>query len=501
MSTSRDELDRSLVHGIAWTSAVTWFSQLLSWGSTFFVAHHLATTDYGLVGSAGIYLGVVAMVSEFGLGAAVVRFRSLSRNEVGQFNMLSVMLGIGAMLLSWVMTIPVSRFLDEPRLPPVMGLMSLAFLISSFRVVPQAVLQRDKRFRRLALMEGTQSICMATASITMAALGFGYWTLAIAPIIGTTVYMVLAVSANPLPFRRPKLESIREPFAFSRQTIFTRFAWFGYSNADFFVISKMLGQAAMGTYFLGWTVAGMAVEKITALVGRVTPSFFSTLQNDLPALRRYLKFITEGLALLTFPVCVGLALVADDLVLMIGPQWESAGFAVMMLAIVATVRSIDPLVQQVLAAIGQTQINLENALVTVCVLPPTFIFAAGGWGVDGVAVAWLVAGPLLFSRLLFRALRRIEMPAAEYFSALWPAVSACLAMSAGVIAVKRAEIGGGSLYLSVIVQILTGVVCYVGTLLLLHRERVLKLAGVIRVLRSPNPKLVETASAVPPVTA
>jgi PST family polysaccharide transporter len=313
--------------------------------------------------------------------------------------------------------------------------------------------------------------------------------------------MLLVVIANPLPFRRPKLDSIREPFAFSRQTIFTRFAWFGYSNADFFVISKMLGKAAMGTYVLGWTVAGTAVEKVTALVGRVTPSFFSTLQDDLPALRRYLVLITEGLALLTFPVCVGLALLAHEIVIIIGPQWEAARFSVMVLAILATVRSIDPLVQQVLAAIGETRVNLENAIVTVCILPLGFILAAGGWGINGVAVAWLVLGPLLFGRLLFRALRRIGLPAREYFGALWPAVSGCLVMSVGVMAVKRALMGGGSLYGSVIVQILTGVVCYAGTLLLLHRGRVLKLRGVLSVLRAPNPGLADTAPTVPPVTA
>jgi O-antigen/teichoic acid export membrane protein len=301
MTTNRDDLDRSLVHGIAWTSAVTWFSQILSWASTIYVAHRLGTAAYGLVGSAAIYIAVVAMISEFGLGAAVIRFQSLNRDEVAQFNSLSVMLGITAMLLALAAAIPVGWFLKQPDLPPVMAVMSLAFIISAFRVVPQAVMQRQMRFRRLALMEGTASICAATANITMAALNVGYWTLALGPMIGATVYMILVVSANPLPFRRPNLVAIREPFEFSRQTILTRFAWFGYSNADFFIVSKVLGGDAMGTYYMGWTIAGMAVEKITALVGRVTPAFFSTLQDDLPTLRRYLLGITEALSLLTFP--------------------------------------------------------------------------------------------------------------------------------------------------------------------------------------------------------
>jgi PST family polysaccharide transporter len=497
---TREDLDRSLVHGIAWTSAMTWFSQLLSWVATFYVASRLETADYGLVGTAAIYIGVVAMISEFGLGSAVVRFQSLTRDTIGQFNSLSVMLGVTAMLISWAVAVPVGKFLEEPHLPQVMVVMSAAFLISSFRVVPQAVMQREMRFRRLAIMEGTQSLCMATANITFATLGFGYWTLALGPLTGSTVFMILVLIANPLPFRRPRMDSIREPFEYSRQTILTRFAWFGYSNADFFIVSKVLGRHAMGTYVMGWTIAGMGVEKITALIWRVTPAFFASIQEDLAEVRRYLVIITEGLALLTFPVCVGLALVADELMLAIGPQWESAAFPLRVLALLAIPRSIDPLVQQVLSAIGEAKMNLENGIVTVCVLPPAFFFAAGGWGISGVAVAWLILGPLLFGRLLRKALRRIDMPARAYFGALWPAISGCLIMAVAVMAVNRWGVAGMSLHTSLAVQVATGALTYAGTLLLLHRDRVMRLRTIIAVLRSRKPA-VETVAAVAPPTA
>jgi O-antigen/teichoic acid export membrane protein len=303
------------------------------------------------------------------------------------------------------------------------------------------------------------------------------------------------VIANPLPFRRPHLASIREPFEFSRQTILTRFAWFGYSNADFFVVGRVLGKHAMGWYIMGWTIAGMGVEKITTLVGRVTPSFFSSIQHDLAEIRRYLLIVTEGLALATFPVCVGLALVADDLMRAIGPQWDGAVFPLRILALLALARSIDPLIQQVLSAIGEAKMNLENAVVTVCVIPLAFVFAAGGWGINGVAVAWLILGPLLFSRLWFKAFRRIELPPHQYFGALWPAVSGCLVMSIAVIAVNRSAIAGTSVYTSLTVQVVTGVLTYAATLLLLHRDRVLKLRKVITVLRSKKAVTIEA----PPV--
>src|SRR2546422_1742436 len=77
------ELDRSLIHGIAWTGGAKWASQLLTWASTLIVARLLTPEDYGLVGMAWVYLGVITLLSEFGLGTTVVTLRDLgeSRSE------------------------------------------------------------------------------------------------------------------------------------------------------------------------------------------------------------------------------------------------------------------------------------------------------------------------------------------------------------------------------------------------------------------------------------
>jgi hypothetical protein len=172
-----------------------------------------------------------------------------------------------------------------------------------------------------------------------------------------------------------------------------------------------------------------------------------------------------------------------------------------MLALLAVARSIDPLIQQALAAIGEARMNLQNAIMTVCILPVAFFFAAGGWGINGVAVAWLLLGPLLFSRLLFRALRRIELPRRQYFAALWPAVSGCLVMSIAVIAVQRSGVASRSLYFSLAVQVATGAVTYVAALFVLHRNRLVQLRNIIAVLRSRKAVAGQPAPPVPAPTA
>jgi PST family polysaccharide transporter len=362
--------------------------------------------------------------------------------------------------------------------------MSSTFVISAFRVVPHALLQKQLQFRKLAVIEGTQSIVGACSTLTLAVLGFGYWALALGFVISATVYASLVVIQNPTGFRRPRLVSIRQPLTFSSHMLLSRFAWYAYSNADFAVIGRVLGEAALGAYTLGWTLSGMTVEKITAVIGRVTPAFFSRVQNDLAALRRYLLLLTEGLALVTFPACIGLALIANEFVrVALGDRWIAAILPMQLLAVLATMRSVQPLIAQVLFAIGKSQLPMRNSIQTALVLPFCF-FLASRWGISGVAAAWLIIGPLMFSPLLLRTLRLIELPAREYFKSLWPAISGCLVMACAVLSVDRVFLGGAPASVSLIVEIFVGALAYAATLFTFHRARITTLRGMLRTLRA-----------------
>src|SRR5271166_2395619 len=100
------ELDRHLVRGLAWTGGVKWGSQVVTWASTLIVARLLRPEDYGIVGMAAVYLGLITLISEFGVGTAVVTLRELTADQTAQLNSLSLMLGLGGFLVSCAVAFP-----------------------------------------------------------------------------------------------------------------------------------------------------------------------------------------------------------------------------------------------------------------------------------------------------------------------------------------------------------------------------------------------------------
>src|SRR4051812_18476139 len=98
----RASLDRSFVRGVAWTGAIKWVTQIGAWLSTFAVARVLMPEDYGLVGMAAVYLGLLTMLSEAGLGTTIIAMRDVAGRRLEQMHTLSSIVGLLGFLISWV---------------------------------------------------------------------------------------------------------------------------------------------------------------------------------------------------------------------------------------------------------------------------------------------------------------------------------------------------------------------------------------------------------------
>jgi PST family polysaccharide transporter len=477
-------LDRALIRGIAWTGAVKWGSQLIAWLATLVVARTLTPGDYGLYAMAAMFLGLVALLSEFGIGTSVVMLRDLTDDQVAQINTLAVGLGIAAIMVSCAIAIPLSRFFAAPQLPALVVGLSAAFVITAFRVVPYSLLQKELRFKWIAFVDGTQSLVTSIGMVAFALYGFAYWTFVVGALLGATVSTTLVLLARRHRFAWPRREPLRRVITFSRQYVVSGLAFYVSSSADLFVAGKMLGHVTLGVYSFASTLATMLPDKIAALMTSVTPSIFSSVQTQSAALRRYLLSLTEGIALVTFPAALGLAFVADDLVTAaLGDKWRGIVAPLRILATYAAFRSIAPLPVTVLTAIGEMRFLMWNQILAALLLPAAF-YVGSRWGAVGIALAWAVAHPFLRVLIYRRVFRRIDLPARHYFAVLSPAIGGSLLMLLVISTVSRALPAAAPPFARLGVQVVTGIVVYSLAILALQRHRIGVVRQTWRLLRS-----------------
>lgn len=471
-SASSTALDRSFARGIAWLGSVRWIVQLITWGTTIVVARILTPEDYGLLSMGAVLLAFITLFSESGIGTTVVTARDITTQQIAQLNAAGAIMGLLSFAVACLLAVPVARFYGEPALAPVVAVTSLTLVVAAFRIIPNALLQRELRFERLAVINGAQGLLQAFLTIILATLGFRYWSLVLGGLMGAVFASIATVASRPFAFSRPRWDTLRPMFPFTRNVFLSRLFWYSYQNSDFIVAGKRLGREALGGYGYAWTLASIPVDKITAIVGGVTPSMFAAVQHDIPALRRYFLLVVEGLAVVAFPLTIGIALVAGDLVpVVFGERWRFMTLPLQVLAAYASVRTIAPPASQVLLVTGDTRFQMyQNALAAV--LFPVAFYVGSRWGVVGIAVAWIIVHPLVvYLPLHARALRRLELPVLGYLRALWPAVSGCLLMAAAVELVRFTAPRTTTEGVLLTIEVLVGAIAYSGCLFLFHRAR------------------------------
>src|SRR5689334_16609867 len=135
------KLQSELARGVKWVAGAKLASQLLTWGVTIFVMRLLAPADYGLMAMCTVALGLLGMFGEAGLGPALVQRKEVSEQDFRQAMGVVWVVNIVLFLLSNALAPLLAVFYKEPRLQPIMHVLSLQFLILPLCTFPDVQLQ------------------------------------------------------------------------------------------------------------------------------------------------------------------------------------------------------------------------------------------------------------------------------------------------------------------------------------------------------------------------
>ena len=464
-------MDRSLVGSLAWKAAGDWISQVFAWASLLIVVRLLTPADFGLVGMSVILLPYLRYIGEFGVPRVIVNFPDLTEDQIAQLNTFSLLLGFICFGLSIALAHPLALFFHAPKLAPVVIVTCSSLIPWGFRSVSEGLLNKEMAFRQLSVFDAINAIVAAAITLGMAYFGYGYWALVWGNVLATVIRTILVIRARPYRYAWPQFSAIREHLLFGWHVLVSLVALNSYQRLDNMTVGRVLGQTALGYYGMAWVLANVPLEKVTSLVTTVVPSYLAVVQKQPAELRRYVRTLTEAMALLTFPATVGLGLVARELIpLALGPKWDGVILPLEILSIYAAFRSIVALLSKVLVAVGNPRFVMWNDLFALVLLPIAF-YIGSRWGTAGVAWGWVAAYPLVAVPLYRKTFKTIDMRVGEYIRAVRPALDGTIVMTVAVLAIKWLPHVHFPIVVKLVLEIIAGMLAYTGTIFLVHRQR------------------------------
>lgn len=459
-----------VVRGLKWTAGAKLASQLITWGITIFVMRLLAPADYGLLAMASVFLALLGMFAEIGLGPALVQQAETSHQTQRQAFGVILLMNLTLFILLNAAASLIAQFYAEPKLTDVIRVMSLQFLIIPFSVIPEVLLQRRLDFKYRSLSDLGSTVIGSVATLILAVAGFGVWSLVIGNLAG---FFFRAVFFNIVaPFRALpsfSLQGMRSTLAFGGNVTGSRFLWFFFTQADTVIVGRVLGGEILGIYSVALHLATLPVQRVSAILNQVAFPAFSRFQHERELIAAQLLKALGLIAVVAFPVLWGMSAVAPELIaVLLGPKWVAAVLPMQILALVMPFRAVVGFLPSVTDAIGRPEIGLSNALLG-CIVMPIAFFVGAQWGIKGVSLAWLIAYPIVLAINMKRMISVVGVRSRDVLARLSPTLLCAGGMYLAVWG-TRSLIGAKFDNLGMLlIEIAAGGLAYLALTLLLNR--------------------------------
>jgi O-antigen/teichoic acid export membrane protein len=391
----------------------------------YLLSRMLTEEDFGLYALLMVVIQIVRQFSDMGIGAAIVQREDPTHQELSSLYWLNVFFGgllcavisASAKGLAW--------FFEDTRLSSMFMLASVTVFVAGFGQQYQYLLQKELRFRSLAVVDLSGSALGAIFAVFSASHGAGAFAFVYGMLLsqglrtGMLLIYGLRIHCPLIRFKREELRGyLRFGMFLSGQNIVNLLS----SRMDSLIIGKILGPAPLGLYFFAQQFTSQIYLRITPILSRVAFPVFSKVQGDPIRMQQgYLKMV-QILALVIFPILAGLAVLANEfLAVFFDPKWQSAAILIQILAIVALLKSVISPVGVLLMARGRTDIGFYMNVYILVQVTGLMILGAN-FGVVGVALGVLASTLIACSIWIIVQQRLFDIRVNSLFKVLWKPV-------------------------------------------------------------------------------
>ena len=363
-------LKERTVKGLLWGGFSNGIQQLLTLFFGIFLARLLTSADYGMVAMLSIFSLIAGSLQESGFTAALTNKKDISARDYNAVFWFNILLGTGLYALLFALAPLIARFYGIAELVPLSRYVFLGFLVSSFGIVPNAVLFRNLMVKQKTLCSTVALLLAGSAGVALACLGFAYWGIA----TQTLVYIGVQTAGYWYFSRwRPSFHidfsPLRPLFGFSFKLLLTNVFNHINNNLLAMVLGRFYSASDTGFYNQACKWSGMGQQFILGMINGVAQPVLASVAAEEERCRRIFRKMLRFAAFVSFPALLGLALVAGELTeIAVGPKWLPSVPYLQWMCVSGAFVPLAGLYQQFIISQGKSDVFMWNIMASGVVL-------------------------------------------------------------------------------------------------------------------------------------
>ena len=356
------------------------------------LARILTPDDYGVVAVITVFSTFFATFSDMGFGAAIIQKKDLTQSDINNIfsftGYVAAILAVLFLLLSY----PISLFYKNDAYITLGAMLSISLLFSALNMVPNGIINRDKRFVLIAVRTVVVYLSASAITIGLAYAGLRYYALAIQAIL-TSLFtflwnLLLTRPKFRLHFQMNSIQKVLNysgfQFAFNIVNYFSR-------NLDNLLTGKFFGDDQLGYYNKAYTLMLYPVNNLTGVISPVLHPVLSDYQAELNTVyTKYMKIVRllALMGLFIAPVCF---LASEEIIcILYGDNWMQTIDCFRLLSLAIIPQMINSSAGAIFQATNNTKLLFINSCINTAITVAAIlmgIFAGGNIVVLSACVA------------------------------------------------------------------------------------------------------------------
>lgn len=383
-----------VLKGASWTLVGFGAQSIMRLGSSLILTRILVPEAFGLMALATVLVAGMALLSDLGVHASVVRSNEGDDPVYLQTAWtIQVLRGLAIAIVVTVAAYPVSLLYDEPQLAALMPVLSLTAVLGGFVSISLAIETRHHRLGRVTILELGSQFLGILATVLASWWFQSVWGLAVGAVIGAGLKAGLSYLMLPAFNHRWNLDrdATREIIRFGRWILLGTFLGFVAGRGSQAVQGILVPLDILGLLVIAANLAWLPGDVIQRVLNAaVFPAFTRVVRERPGDLSRVITRTQIVLVTLLLPIFVLIAVLSQWIVdLLYDPRYSEAGAFMTIMALNGAV-SVLPLVQMsAILALGDSRTHAGLSFV-FSVARVGAIFA--GFYVGGVYGILLAAG-------------------------------------------------------------------------------------------------------------
>lgn len=355
-----ESLKEKTAKGLFWGALNSGITQVLNLVFGIVLGRLLTPGDYGLVGVLTIFTAIAGNLQSSGFTQGLINLKHPTRRDYSSVMWFNILVSVACYAVLFAAAPLIARFFHDPRLTSLSRLVFVAFVISSLGITSNAYMAKNMMNRELAVCGAVALAGSGLVGIALAVAGYAYWSLAWQQIVYISLLNLCRFHYTPrLLCRKIDFGPVRGMFRFSVKILLTNIINTLSQNLLTFVFGRLYPMRAVGNFSQAYKWNNMAGSVVANTVGQIAQPVMVAVNGERGREAQVFRKMMRFTAFLSFPVLLGLALVAREFILItVGPRWEGCVVLLQLLCVGGAFFPFYTLYQNLVISNGRSDLYL-----------------------------------------------------------------------------------------------------------------------------------------------